>query len=338
MHSLEQLPVLLQRSRGFGPWALIVQEIVLASVSTILLWHLMSWRPRWAFSMHDLRSLGGFGLRSVGGSLFGTLNQNVDNLLVGRFIGASALGIYSLAYSAILMPLTRIVTPVQQVLFPAFSRLQADRSAMGDAWLRTLRTIAAIVMPMMFGLMACAPDLIPLVFGHKWVSAVPVIQVLALASIVQCLVTMNSTVLLALGAARLYLWISVLMFLVNLVAFIIGLKWGVLGVASAYTISSTVLGIGYTVATARRLELPTVRVPRALTGVSVATGAMVAVILSTRMVLGPSASDAQQVVVCAAAGALAYSAMIYWCERGIVDDLRSMLRRRGVAPDPVASV
>jgi polysaccharide transporter, PST family len=327
---------------GLGPWALILQEIALAAVSTGLLWLMMPWRPRRVFSFPDLRSLGVFGLRSVGGSLFGTMNQNADNLLVGKVLGASALGIYSLAYSAILLPLTRIVSPIQQVLFPAFSRIQHDPEAMGEAWLRTVRIIAAAVMPLMLGLIICAPDVIPLAFGQKWISAVRVVQVLALASVVQCIVTMNGTVLLATGAARIYLRISAVTFLLNLGAFAIGLKWGVLGVASAYTVCSTVLAVGYTVLTARSVEVPLRRVVRVLSGVSEASFAMVVVTLLVRTGLGHQANAGVRVGALVLTGAASYGVMLCWRDRVLVDDLRAMVRRRGndlsSEPRPIGGV
>jgi O-antigen/teichoic acid export membrane protein len=313
---------------GFGPWALIIQEVVVASVSTALLWILMPWRPRIAFSSHDLRSLGLFGVRSVGGSLFVSLNQNADNLLVGKVLGAAALGIYSLAYSAILMPLTRIVTPIQQVLYPAFSRLQDDPRAMANAWLRSVRMIAAVVMPLMFGLVVCAPDVIPAAFGSKWTPAVPVVQVLALASIVQCLVTANGTVLLAVGAARTYLRISAVSFAANLVAFVAGLHWGVLGVATAYTFSSTALAVVYTVLTTRTLDIPVSQVPRALSGVTQSSVAMLLATVALRFGLPHRLASEIRVGALVAVGAMFFAMMLYWRDRRLIEDSRAFLHRR----------
>ena len=87
------------------------------------------WRPKRRYSVAALRRLGGFSANVFGTRLLFYVNRNVDNLLVGRFLGARALGAYSIAYTIMLVPFNQIASPVQEVLFPAMSRLTWSMSS-----------------------------------------------------------------------------------------------------------------------------------------------------------------------------------------------------------------
>ena len=81
---------------GFGPWALIAQSMTIIVVSTVLLWWLVPWRPSFVFDRGVARELTSFGIRSVGTGLFTISNTIVDKILIGRVLGASALGVTAL--------------------------------------------------------------------------------------------------------------------------------------------------------------------------------------------------------------------------------------------------
>ena len=124
---------------GGGAWAIIIGNVTAAVVSTVLLLAMGAWVPRLMFKWQSLRDLGGYGLRYVGGMTFLTLNGNADNILVGRVLGQAALGTYTLAYSVILVPISRIAAPVCQLITPALARLQNDKQAFAGNWLRGTR-------------------------------------------------------------------------------------------------------------------------------------------------------------------------------------------------------
>ena len=90
---------------GYGPWALVGQAIAVSVVSTTLLWVLSPWRPTLTFSPASLRDFGGFGLNVLGARLVAYFNRNTDALLVGRVLGSSTLGLYSVAYTIVVLPL-----------------------------------------------------------------------------------------------------------------------------------------------------------------------------------------------------------------------------------------
>ena len=117
--------------KGFGAWAIVGQQLAEAAVSTALLWVLLPWRPSLRVSIASLRRLGGFAGNVFGENLLYQAGRNLGTLLIGRFVGAVALGAYALATNVILVPFSRMAGPLQQVFFPAFSRMgerpRADR-------------------------------------------------------------------------------------------------------------------------------------------------------------------------------------------------------------------
>jgi O-antigen/teichoic acid export membrane protein len=118
---------------GAGAWAIVGQGLVQAATSLVLLWTLSSWRPTFTYSKSSLRTLGSYSGKTLISQLLGYLVSNVDNLLVGRFLGSVALGVYSVAYNAMFLPVSRVSQPIQTVLFSAFAKLQNEPKRLAEA-------------------------------------------------------------------------------------------------------------------------------------------------------------------------------------------------------------
>lgn len=221
---------------GFGPWAIIGNSLAGSATSTFLLWRFSSWRPSAVFSRGRLRQLGGFGIRLFGIRLLNYVNLNSDNTLIGRFAGASALGVYSLSYNIMFTPLVRIANPIGGVVYPALARMQDDLPRMREAWLRSKRGSAALLAPAFLLMAVTAPDLIRVVVGERWHAAVPVVQLLAISGVAHSLVTLNWTVLQATGRVGLEFRLDLLVTVGIVGAFAIGVHWGAVGVAASYAI------------------------------------------------------------------------------------------------------
>jgi O-antigen/teichoic acid export membrane protein len=317
---------------GAGAWAIIAQRIASASVGTTLLWTFSPWRPRFTYSLASLRRLGGFSANVFATRFLFYLNRNADNLLIGRFLGAAALGAYSLAYHVMLMPFTRIATPIQDVLFPAFSRMQDDPDRMGQAWVRVNRFVSAISIPALLGMIVVAPDFVAVVLGDKWSAATPVIQILAWVGLLQSLQRMNSSILQARDRAGTLLAFAVIAFVFSIGAFAVGLRWGIVGVAACYAFVNTFMQPFYTWLTARTLGMSVWTVVRSLWGVVQASLIMVAAVLVTRLgLLSSDVPAAGRLVVCVAVGALVFLACSAWRAPELRGDLRLLVGRKRAA-------
>lgn len=226
---------------GFGPWAIISNQLAYTTASAVLVWRMSSWRPRAIFSRASLRELGGFGSLIYGADMLSWSQDNGDNALVGRFLGADALGAYSLAYNVMFVPLMRIAGPIMQVMSPAFSRLQGEPDRLERVWLRSKRLTAALLTPAFIAGAVVAPDLIPVVFGEKWHAAIVPLQLLCIAGLARTLVTLNWSVLSALGKGGSILRIQIVSSVVTVSAFVAGLQYGIVGVAGFFAVSRWLL-------------------------------------------------------------------------------------------------
>jgi O-antigen/teichoic acid export membrane protein len=259
----------------------------------------------------------------------------VDNLLVGRFLGAAALGAYSIAYNVMLTPFSRIAGPIQEVLFPAFSRMQDDPRRLTAVWVRVTRVVGAVSMPALLGLMVVAPDFIHVVLGPRWSAAAPVLQILVWVGLLQSLQTLNGDILVALDRTGTLFRYSVVFFCVHLTAFAIGLRWGIVGVAAGYAVTTTLVEPLYTWVTARALGVGLRELVGGLAGVAQAAAAMLACVLAARVALvHEGASPLVRLAVCVAVGAAVYVPTCALRAPELVAEVRGLRRKAPPAAEP----
>jgi O-antigen/teichoic acid export membrane protein len=303
---------ILLAATGAGPWAIVVQTLVMAGVSTLLIWRSTTFRPRCAFSWASLRSVGGFSLDSLGTRVLIWGNLNADNFLVGRFLGAAKLGAYSIGYSVAVAPLNRIASPVTEVFFSAFSRM-GDRELVSQVWLRATRMIGLVIIPVMAGLLVVAPEFVQVVFGPRWRSAGPVLRLLAPIGLMQALTEANFAVLQALAYTRLQVRFTAIQSVVTICAFAAGLPWGIRGVATAYLIVSLGLQPFYLVLTARAVGISPLDWLVSLRGVAEAGAVMLACVLSARAeMLTIGLTPAVRLAALIVLGGVVYVAAVAW--------------------------
>jgi O-antigen/teichoic acid export membrane protein len=323
---------------GAGAWAIIAQQLTIVVVGTVIIFAATPWRPHLTFSMASLRDLGGFSGNVLGQRLVFYVHRNADNLLIGRFLGASALGVYALAYNVMLQPMSRIAGPVQEVLFPAFSRMQHDRAAMADAWVRATRLVGSLTIPSLCGLVVVAPDFVSVVLGDRWSEAVPVIQVLSWVGLLQSLQALNGDMLQALDRTTLLFRYSLFFFAAHMTAFVCGLPFGVLGVAVAYAISSTIVEPVFCYLTSRAVGISMWTFLGGLFGVAQAAALMAVIVLGARVGLESLGVPAFiRLIVCILLGLGVYALALRWRAPEVPAEIRAVrARRRAAAAEPVA--
>lgn len=310
---------------GAGAWAIIAQSVVSASVATALIWRFSTWRPSLTFSLDSLRSSGSFGGKLFVARLASYLNLNADNLLIGRYLGAGPLGVYALAYNVMITPLARVAAPVHGVLFPALARLQGDPDRLGRAWLRGTRLTAAVTVPGFLGMLAVAPDFVPVVLGTRWNDAVPVLQLLCLAGIVQALQSTLASILQATNRAGTYLRFMLFSSTLNVTAFAVGLEWGLVGVAASFAVAKALQLPVFPLLGCRSVELPVREYARALRGVLEAAVGMLAVVVAAReLLIWAGAGAAPRLVLLIVLGGASYVALVLWRAPALTQEFRQL--------------
>jgi O-antigen/teichoic acid export membrane protein len=326
-------------ANGFGAWAIVWQQLAIGAVSTVLLWRFMAWRPSLRYSLESLRTLGAFGGKLFAQNLVYFAGRNGGNILIGRYLGAAALGSYALSYNVVLAPFHQVAGPIQQVLFPAFSRMQSDTDRMAEVWVRVTRLVGAISISSLAGLFVVAPDFVLVALGQDWAEVTPVLRILAIVGIVQSLQTLNGEILLALGRVETLFWFTVVWFAASIAGFVFGLQWGIVGVAASYAVAVCLVEPLNTYLTARALGVPLRSFFRGLSGVVQATAIMGVLIGGLRLLLiGAGVPAAVRLAICVVAGIAVFLPCCAWRAPETRDEVLNIVRRRrGSALEPQVS-
>ena len=318
---------------GFGAWALIVQQLCIAVVSTALLWLSLPWRPQFVYSVASLRDLGAFGLRIFGVRGLDYLRINGDKLLVGRVLGSASLGTYSVAFNIVLMPLGRLLGALTDTLFPAFSRLQHDREHLASAWLRVTRLIAALFVPALAGLAVMAPEFVRVLLGERWADVALLLQIFVAGVVAMIVTALGVQVLTALDRASTLLRFSLAESAAVLVGVVVGLEWGVVGVAAAFSAVTVVARTYFAWLTAHVLGVPVIRLLMSVGGVAQATVVLLgATLLVKAALVGAGAPDWATLLLVTLAGVSVYVPVCLWRVPDIRAELARVWKDRRVAP------
>jgi lipopolysaccharide exporter len=222
---------------GYGVWSLAWYAVLSSVFFTILTLIYARWVPRFLLGLQHVKGLLGYGANLTGYSFVTYFAQNTDNLLVGRFLGSAALGFYNLAFNLLVLPVSSISDVVGRVMFPALSLIQHDKQMVRDAYVTANRYIAAVSFPLMIWVLVTAPQLIRVVYGPKWISAIPLIQIFALAGLEQSIGTNVGWIFMSQGRTDTMFKLSIFSTVAIVISFFFGLRGGVEGVVIAYTIA-----------------------------------------------------------------------------------------------------
>ena len=227
--------------QGYGVWSLVGQQLIMSCLQVFMIWRIGKWRPSFSFSTSHFKDLFSYGVNVVGINFTEFINRQADNFLVGYFLGPVALGYYTLAYK-LFQTMTSLLTGVtSKVAFSSFSALQSQLDRMRNAFYLVTEMTSVFSFPIFIGLAVLAPQIIPLVFGADWEKAVPVIQVLALVGMLESVYYFNANVIMAMGKPSWRLKVNILNAIMNLIAFSIAVRWGIVAVAAAYVIRAYLL-------------------------------------------------------------------------------------------------
>lgn len=231
---------------GAGYWSLVIQMLVTDFVVLLFMYY-YSRPPFPNLAVRELRELWKFSTTIFVGQLVSYASRNVDNILVGRIFGPSQLAFYALSYRILLVPIQMIGQVVTRVLFPAIVKVRHDKAAVCRLIARSEAGISFLVFPVMLVLSAASFDFIAVFLGAAWSPAAPVLAVLCITGARQAVTSLNSPILMGMDKASAHLRFNVLAAFVQISGIVIGIPFGILGVAVGYTIAGVLLTpvIGY---------------------------------------------------------------------------------------------
>jgi O-antigen/teichoic acid export membrane protein len=221
---------------GWGVWSLVLQQLVTAGLSLIVLWWRTPLRPWQGISWRSLRELWGVGIYISGTSLVGAVNSQADRVIVALFFGPAALGYYYMAMRIVSVVVEMFTSMFSTVSLTVFSKHQSDMPSL-RTWLRKLTdSSSSITIPVFTVLVSVAPFAVSLALGPQWFESVPVLQILCMLGAINSLLIFDRSVLIAVGRSGQAFGISVVQAALGLLLIWLAGPHGLLAVAAAVVV------------------------------------------------------------------------------------------------------
>jgi PST family polysaccharide transporter len=223
---------------GFGPWSLVARNILNDFFVVSMTLVIFPWKPALKFSKKCFWDLFGFSANVVSSGFLNYLRQNLDYIIIGRFMGAELLGYYTLAYTMAIFPSRRIAPVISRVIFPTFSVLQDNHDLYKKGYLKIMSFLSLITLPSLIGLAAVAPEVITLIYGEKWSPSILPFQILCVLGIINTISHPSGSIFYSKGVPNIELKLNIIKLPIAVLAIMAGSYFGITGVALATTLVS----------------------------------------------------------------------------------------------------
>jgi O-antigen/teichoic acid export membrane protein len=220
---------------GCGYWSLAVMAVVLPFVYSVGVWISMRWVPSLPHRNVGIRSMMRFGGTITLNSVIVYIAYNFEKVLLGRFWGAEATGLYGRAYQLINIPTDNLNTAVGEVAFSTLSRVQDDGQRVRSYFLKGYALVLALSVPATIAGAIFANDLIFVVLGPKWSDTAPIFRLLAPTILIFAMINPLAWLLFSTGRIMRSLRIVCVIAPLTITAYFLGLPYGPKGVALAYS-------------------------------------------------------------------------------------------------------
>jgi O-antigen/teichoic acid export membrane protein len=229
---------------GFGYWALVGMTLAITLTRVVALLFAIRWIPGLPQPRCGVGSMLRFGGYLTSSKLMVYLFRNADNALIGWWWGAGPLGLYSKAYSILMLPINQINAPMSGVAVPALSRVQNDPERVRRVFLGGYAVLASIILPTILFLTIFTDEVILVLLGQQWRPSISLFRLLAPAALVGAL-ALNplSWLFIATGRPDRQFRFGILWSGVLVAAFAFGVRFGPAGVAAVYSIISACLAL-----------------------------------------------------------------------------------------------
>jgi O-antigen/teichoic acid export membrane protein len=220
---------------GYGYWALVAMSLAMPLANTVGAWIATAWVPGMPRRKTGIRSMIRFGGTLTLNGLVMYIAYNMEKVLLGRFWGAEAIGLYGRAYRLINVPTDNLNQSVGEVAFSALSRVQNDRPRLRNYFLKGYSLVLAMTIPITIMCALFADDLIVVFLGPKWSAAAPIFRFLAPTILIFAMINPLGWLMFALGMVERSLKTAFVLAPIVIVGYLAGLRYGPQGVAIGYS-------------------------------------------------------------------------------------------------------
>ena len=225
---------------GWGVWSLVIQQVIYFTIKLVLTNILSPFRPQLIFKIKEIADHLKFGRDMLGSNFINFCRLSLTNTLMGRVLGTSPLGIFSMASLFSDLPYRIISGPLQTVLYPRMARLKDHKISIRSLYLFVSKILSILIVPS-FGMIAIAHEpVFTIILSEKWQQAGHIFLLLAPATILQSVTALRGTIMMALGQTQLILRQTFQFAAISLILFIIFIWFGIEWTAIAVTLTTLI--------------------------------------------------------------------------------------------------
>lgn len=319
---------------GWGVYSLVIQQLVNALVSSVVLWCSYRWRPSFAGARANIVEVFVAGSRYTIAQLFSSLNNTVYGLAIGFFVSTEAAGVFRLAWSALDLCIQLTIRPFMQVAQPLFSQIHADSKRLGEVFIKVCQHCAIVTFPV-FGWMAVMGSEVGAVaYGPRWAHAGEMLSIICFVVFPATPNYLIAVLLNAVGQPGRSLILSVTQSALSVLFAMIAVRWGMAGIAVAFVLRALVTTpLGF-VFLKRSAAVKVLDIGRALVTPIVASTLMMVVVLAAKQLIPEFHTLLIVLFVSGMVAVAVYGATLFKLERDLMTNLWSVLSQKLVVRAP----
>ena len=318
---------------GHGVWTLVYAPLAIfwsRAVCLVIATKFFIWP---SFNFKGAGAMFGFGATLLASHFFWTIQSQSDIFIAGRYLTPHDLGLFAEALFLTTIFAAKFVPPLNEVAFPAYSRLQSDRRALSWSFLKAVRLIMLISCPLYLGMCVTAYPLVETLFGPKWVEMAPFVAILALAMPVMTLQILFTPANNALGRPQVTAQTNMFGAVLMPAAFLIGIQYGIYGLSWAWVIAFPILTIFTFLLSYRHIDISALELMGAIwPGVSASLAMAGTVYVADQML--PDMIVYLRLVILVAIGGIAYVGLLWLLAKPTLIEVIELIVRRK-PPEPV---
>ncbi|QWX84802.1 lipopolysaccharide biosynthesis protein [Cellulophaga sp. HaHaR_3_176] len=225
---------------GYGVWSLVYQTLARSIITCVSMWVAVKWKPLLVFSKQSFKELFSYGSKLLISSLLNKTFNQINSILIGKYIGVKDLGFYSRGVQFADFPFNILTSSLNNVLLPSLSAIQKDLNLLRSYFKTIIKMTALVTVPIFFGLIVIADPLIRFLLTDKWAMCIPIMQIFCLSRLISTISGINVNLLHIIGRTDLSLKQEYIKIIVRIALLLIAVPFGIYYIALAELVSTSI--------------------------------------------------------------------------------------------------
>jgi O-antigen/teichoic acid export membrane protein len=312
---------------GLGVWSLVLKNIVLNSALIIIYWAIHPWRPSLALDLTGFREIFNYSSNVMGTNIVNYAGSNIDTLAIGKILGSTPLGYYSVAVQMVSFPMRKVSLIMVGAVFPVFSRVQDDHEKLRKGYLKATHFISLMTFPAISCLFIAAPEFITIALGPKWFPAIMPLRILCIAGFFGAVFVLVNPVFLSKGRSDLSFKVTALALIINAGAILLAVPYGIAGVALAVALVGLLMGTVRQLMVNKLINLPAEEFIKSIQKPFISSIIMVVAVYLFKQAMRAYCTQNDYIILAGSiiTGILAYLIALKLTRENLISDLKEVM-------------